>query len=245
MVGSAFQSELSGHEPNQLEQYRSVSGVAICALLLGMVSIVSLTHPAAWLLPLIAVACGAIALIRISRQPDTLSGRRLALVGISLGLFFGGWAVAQFTADRWVVSRQALKFTEQWLDAVAAGELEAAHQATLDYYLREPEGTQLVDNYQQDSEQLNALQEFFSEDVAKKLLELEGNATRRFDRILITPIKPGERYVMVRYFIEPHDTSKPVVHLELKMEMLLKEEGVFWTMLMLEDAEYLDQPRNY
>ncbi|MCP4190341.1 MAG: DUF4190 domain-containing protein [Planctomycetaceae bacterium] len=245
MVGSAFQSELSGREPDELEQYRSVSGLAICALLLGVVSIASLAHPAAWLIPLVAVLCGAVALIKITRQPDALSGRPLALTGMALGLFFGVCAVTQFNTDRWVVTRQALEFSDQWLDAVAAGELEAAHQATLDYYLREPEGTQLVDNYQQDPEQLNALQDFFSEDVAKKLVELEANATRRLDRIQITPIKPGERYINLRYFIEPLDKSKPIVHLEIKIEMLLKDEGIFWTMLTLEDAEFLDQPRNY
>ena len=87
LAGTGF-SAVAADQPEGYEHYRAMSGSAVISVLLGVVSIVSVL-PDFWLLkviPLLGVVAGAGALWRIRRRSDELSGRKVALVGMSLSL---------------------------------------------------------------------------------------------------------------------------------------------------------------
>ena len=241
MSAEGVSQRLSGMEPQEVEQYRSVSALAIASLLLGLISAFALAHPGAWVIAVAAVVCGLVALIRVARRPDSLTGRRLALAGMGLGLFFGCWAVSRYTTYNWVLIREARSFAEQWLAAVRDGELEAAHQATLNSRRRQPDGTLLTEFYQNSTEQLNDLQEFFSEGMAKQLVDLKGTGEIVFDRTVGSFTKHGITTIALRYYVVPDQPSQPKLHLQLELSRSAEDDGVYWTLLAVDDTRMFDE----
>jgi len=79
------------------EHYRAMSGSAVVSVILGVVSLVALL-PDFWLvkaIPVFGIIAGLGALRRISLQPDELSGRKVALVGVVMS------AVMLVTGTAW------------------------------------------------------------------------------------------------------------------------------------------------
>ena len=70
-------------------EYRQINGLAILGVLLGGASILALSHPAFWGIPLIAAGLNWRALRQIHSQPEALKGRTAALLGMALSLIFG------------------------------------------------------------------------------------------------------------------------------------------------------------
>lgn len=232
---------LSGMEPQEVEQYRSVSALAIASVLLGLISVSALAHPGAWIVPVAAVVCGVAAQFRVSHRGDTLTGRRLALIGMGLGLFFGVWAVTRYTTYHWVLTREARSFAEQWLTAVRDGDLEVAHQATLGYRRRQPDGTLLTEYYQNNPEQLNALQKFFSEGMAKRLVELKGEGLLQFDRTAGSFSQFGTTTMALRYHVIPDKPSTPKLHLQIEISRRSEEDVYCWSVLSVDDTRVFDE----
>jgi len=243
MATPAFRSEQQESQGDG--QYRSVSILAICSLVLGLFSVAALAHPGGWVFPGLAIACSLFALIRIGRQSEVYSGTTLATAGLLLGLFFGVWATSRYFSERWIVSGQAQSFVQDWLQAVFDGELESAHQATLEFFLREPEGTRLKEYYANDSEQLAKMQEYFSEGVAKTLASLGERGKFRLDRTMLMSKELNSQVIGLRYFIYPRGGDEPVLHLHVDALMDLRDDGVYWTILGMDDAEILDRQRAY
>ena len=243
MATPAFRSEQQ--ESRGDGQYRSVSVLAVCGLVLGLLSVAALAHPGAWVFPGLAITFCLLALIRIGQQSDVLSGRKLAVAGLLLGLFFGVWATTRYFSERWIVTEQAQDFVEDWLQAVLDGDLESAHQATLEFYLREPEGTRLKEYYANDSEQLSLLQEYFSEGMAKTLADLGERGEFRFDRTMLRRKELDSQIIGLRYFIYPRGGDVPIVCLHIEALMDLRDDGVYWTILGIDDADIIDRRRTY
>lgn len=73
------------------EQYRSVSKAAIASLVFGIFSLLAFMAQPLLVLPIIAIACGLIAISNLKRFPDELIGKLAVKVGMVLGVvcFFG------------------------------------------------------------------------------------------------------------------------------------------------------------
>ena len=221
-------------------QYRSVSGLAVLALLLGVLSATALAHPGAWVMPLPAIVCSLWALRRIQRQPDELLGRKAALIGLTLALGFGTWAPSRYYCDRWLLNRQAREFIEEWFQYVLQGELEVAHQATLDYYLRQPEGTLLDEFYQDNPEDLTELQTFFSRGIAQDLVDLGADGRVRFEKSLEMLFVGGSCQISQRFLLYRTDQDEPVARAQIRVARDTQQDVVYWTVLGLVDADLID-----
>ncbi len=241
MSAESVSQQLSGTEPQEVEQYRSLSALAIASLLLGVVSAFAVAHPGAWVIAVAAVVCGLVAQIRVARRPDTLTGRRLALLGMGLGLFFGCWGVSRYTTYNWALTRDARSFAEQWLAAARDGELEVAHQATLGKRRRQPEGTILTEYYQNNPEQLNAMQEFFSEGMAKRLVDLKGKGQIQFERTAGSFTQFGTTTMALRYYVVPDKPSQPKLHLQIELSRHAEDDGFYWSVLSVDDTRMFDE----
>lgn len=88
------------HQPttaqDEYTQYRALSMAAVVTLVFGIVSLAGLVFPVLLWIPLVGIGFGVVALRRLSRQRDELTGRRAALTGLVLSVlcFGGGVAIA-------------------------------------------------------------------------------------------------------------------------------------------------------
>jgi hypothetical protein len=234
-------SALPASDAAPIQQYRSLSGLAVLSFLLGLLSVVALAHPGAWLFPAAATVCGALAMRRITQCSDALMGRPLAVSGLLLGLFFLSWAPTTYFADRWLISRQARHFSEQWLSAVFDGQLGRAYQATLTVRRRQPLGTDLDEYYEANPSERAERDAYFQELLPRQLADLKGVGQYRFDRSLEISFDRDYTLAVLRYFIDDRSADKPVVHLQLEMIRETDRDGVYWTLIKLADADEVDR----
>ncbi len=69
--------------------YHALSALAVSSLALGALSALAFVHHALAVIPLAAIVLGLLALRRIRRSPQELTGTREALAGIALAVVFG------------------------------------------------------------------------------------------------------------------------------------------------------------
>lgn len=75
----------------ELEQYRALSSAAVASVVVGLLSVLSAVSWILGLIPAFGILLGLHALWRIRRFPEELTGRGVALGGITLSLLF--WAI--------------------------------------------------------------------------------------------------------------------------------------------------------
>ena len=136
-------------ELEQIGEYRRFNTVAAIALLLGVCSAVSLLAPNAWIVPIVAVSFGMGGLA-LARRYDDMGGRMTSWLGIFLALFFLSWAASKLYFQRQVIYSEAEAAARIWMNLVATGEDEMAHQAMLHPTARQPAGSSVDDYYAKD-----------------------------------------------------------------------------------------------
>jgi len=108
---------------NEIASYRAISALAVTSLLLGGASILSFVSEFFYLSAIAAVISGLLAIRRIHRLPDVLTGQGMARVGIGMGLVFGLAAVTNDTVQGMVRSNKAATFGKMYADLLKRGSL--------------------------------------------------------------------------------------------------------------------------
>lgn len=103
--------------------YRSISGLAVAAAVVGVLSAASLLGPALWIVPLVGVALAVAALREIGRRGSVKVGVVPAVVGLALAVGFGAQAVSQHVAREWIVEWRADAAASEFARAIAEGRL--------------------------------------------------------------------------------------------------------------------------
>lgn len=119
-------------DPDPTTEYRTLSGLAIISLVIGLVSPLCFGAPLLMAIPFFGVAVSLIALRRIAMSDGVLAGRWAAIAGLVLCAVF---AIAPFSRDlvlRSMRSHQAEDFGRQWLALVLSGRTEQAFRLTVD-----------------------------------------------------------------------------------------------------------------
>ncbi len=238
---SGSRSGLHSHEPAELQNYRSISPLAVIALFLALLSLLALATPAGWLFPLPAIMCAIAALWRIQKQPDRLAGRPVALVALAMAVVFGAWGPTQFFVTRSMLKQQATQFAHEWFDLVLAGELEAAHQAVVPYYLRQPVGADLKDYYAEHPDDLKELETFFARGIARDLVQLNGQGTYELERTEGIYFESTTSYVTQRYRFYHRETGDLAAHVQIALARELDDQAVYWSVIGLVDADVVDE----
>jgi len=70
-------------------RYRAISRMAVASLVFGVLSVLTVWHWALGLIPAVGILLGWMALRRIAKVPEELSGRGLAWAGLILSMVFG------------------------------------------------------------------------------------------------------------------------------------------------------------
>jgi len=136
----------SPEQPEEVVGYRRMSSLAVIALIVAVVSAVSLIHPLLWVVPAAAFVLALSALRQIGRSPE-LAGRNVALSALILALVLGSWSVSWVLTRQAMITRQAREHAERWFDLVREGKLREAHQLTKPAFERAPDGESLSEFY--------------------------------------------------------------------------------------------------
>src|SRR4051812_19286459 len=94
----AYTPQASDLPAQAAEQYRVLSSLAVVSFVVGLLSSLILFDWMLGVIPMIGIACGVWALLRIRSRSDELTGEGIALIGTLLSSLFlmGGWSWAAY-----------------------------------------------------------------------------------------------------------------------------------------------------
>jgi hypothetical protein len=95
---------------NELPTYRAISNRAVFSVIFGVLASFSFANLGFLVFAVLAVVLGWTANLAIRRNPDILTGRRLANVGIAMGLVFGLTVLTYTMLQGFILGREATKF---------------------------------------------------------------------------------------------------------------------------------------
>lgn len=167
-------------EPAEIESYRPLSGRAVIASLLGLLSPLALFAPFLWVLPLAGLLASLGALRAIASTVPPMLGRKGALAGLALSLVFGVAGPVDWACYRWQIRREAQQFAMQWFDFLRANEPHKAFQLRLAAETRSPLDDSLWQVYYEGSDLRQMLEEFLRDKAIRTLMALGDKATIRY-----------------------------------------------------------------
>ncbi len=138
----------SSDDAEIVAEYAAMSKLSVAALALGLFSLLALIHSLLLVVPVIAVVVSFVALYVVRASEDELSGRWLALAGMTFACLFGSWGASMFYTHETTLFNQARKYCDEWLQLVADGRLYEAFELHLDYEDREAPKTNLAGVYE-------------------------------------------------------------------------------------------------
>jgi hypothetical protein len=219
-----------------LEQYRSVSFLAISSFVIGWLSAVALATPGLWFVPIIGLLCGALGVYRTSSGADRLAGKGLAVCGLCLSIFFGSWAPVRYFARQKMLESQSIQFCEDWLRLVLRGQLEPAHQAYLNYRFRQPEGTSLANYYGTNERDRKDMEKFFSLGITSDLRSLPPTAVIRHQGTAVLDIRGDTADAIHTFEVTGDSTSRnQQVHVRMHVQRQKIMDNIYWTLIGIAD----------
>jgi len=124
-----------------------LSMVAVASLVLGLLSVLTTLSINLIVLAILAVAIGIGAYWQLSRQPGT-RGRSLAMIGISLGIGFAIWGVANLYFRNTHLYQMAGQLSHHFLQQISQNQLLPAYELMQPEPARQVAGTSLEEHYE-------------------------------------------------------------------------------------------------
>lgn len=182
--------------------------LSIVTLILGLLSFVALFKPIFWLFPIVAISLGSVSLVTLKRMPKML-GRKAAIIGLVLAIFFGSWAATRFfSRQQWLYAR-AKRNADIWLQMVQENKLQEAHQLHLRANERAPAGMSLDDFYSKEREASDDYRSVYDSAPMKQYLKVASRAKLRFEGFY--DYAPGRMFndMVLRYVAEYEEDGDP------------------------------------
>ena len=162
-------------------EYRALSGLAVGALVLGILSLGALLTAVLWLASLAGIILALVALQRIAEEWPELGGRRLALAGLLLSLVSLVAAPVDWSVHRLLVRREAQQFALRWFEYLQQQSPQKAHQLTIGQGGRQPlEDPQLWKYYTGDWRNYQDIKSFVQKKEIAALVALGDRAQVRY-----------------------------------------------------------------
>lgn len=212
-------SRLPAPQDAAVVEYQAVSILAVVGLLGGLLAATALLSPAMWFVALAGVVLNALALARIAREAPLLLGRKPALAGLILSVFFGAVATADWYTYNELVRREAQQFATLWFDSLRDREPQKAHQLALNPAARHPLDDKLWSVYYEGSEPREDLQAYIERPEVKALMTLGNQAQVRYYACPNQGQEKGNDIVVLVYAITfPEAGAKKTFFLKLVLE---------------------------
>jgi hypothetical protein len=238
--GSDLPSDLSDDEP-AVDGYRPVSGMAVAALVMGVLSIAAVFHSGFWPLPVLGAVFAAVSLRQLS-QPDSLAiGRTAASIGLGLSLFLAALAPVESMTRTWIKNRRAEHVATRWADAVLGGKILDAHSLIMPLNrLNAPGEEEEVSHGMLDS---RLVEEAYKRKREVAAILRCGSAKRQSAalREYVPESKAHEEVWIIRIVIEP--CSSGPLTLEVEVESgLIPQAGSWLEQWYVKKVTVVDQP---
>lgn len=186
-------------------QYHSVSRAAILSVFLGLISALALMHLLFVPIALIAIATALVGLRNIRLSRGELIGSGVAMVGLCLATLFLGWSVGWSVARQRAIELQAATVANGWLDLLAAGKLNQAHQLTQSADRRVLDEAVRDRMYAAEAEAVADRNKWFGKEPIKGFIDLGRDARFSLRSVVETSKQTGFDYVCLLYNYYPAD----------------------------------------
>ncbi len=153
-------------------EYRALSVPAVVGLIAGLLSPLAMIDPLIWLLPLLGLIFSTVGLWQIARNAPEMTGRKMALTGLTLSILFGVMVTTHWVTYRWLVNREARQFAQMWFEFLRQDEPHKAHQLTLHPDYRQPVDDTLWEFYRGDPRWDGQLRSYVDRPLVRTLLVL-------------------------------------------------------------------------
>ena len=216
-------------ESHEIAEYRSVSGVAVATLVLGLASVVCLVWEPLAAVPLLAIAFGLIGIQQTGA--DGKVGRIPAILGISLAVLFLSCATTRYVYRRSLLYDEASEKGKAWLQMIADGNRNAAHQLTLPPLRRASQKFTLNEYYANNGEMRDERNRFFREAPLAELWAQAGKKqikAIRFVRDLNQMRIDGKDNIQQLFVVELEQDKKISVILQLMRMHEVSEGRCHW-----------------
>src|SRR5262249_25362591 len=169
--------------------YGRLSGWAIVALMLGVLSAAALAGPILWFIPVVAAAVAIATMRKITTSNRLLTGWHIALLGLLLALFFGMACSARIMSRRYYLEVRAVHFADKFMHLLQENQQAAAFQLTQPAGLRKPIEPENADPFATEPKAKEAFIAFLKVAPVKLLLNA-GQATKI--NLLSAVVLPGD-----------------------------------------------------
>jgi hypothetical protein len=122
--------QITDSQDTEFAAYQAVAPQAVLGLICGLLAPFALIDPAFWFVPPLGILLNWWALRRIKNDPAALTGRKLAIMGLTLSLLLAVAAPVDWVVYRHLVADEARQFSSLWFKYLAQGEPQKAHQLT-------------------------------------------------------------------------------------------------------------------
>lgn len=195
----AQESAGTGGDPDREISYRPVSGAAICALVLGLLSPLAIFWKLLWLLPLLGVLVSTIALRGIDRSDGALAGRGLAITGLLMSLVIGSMVLAGEVTRKQLVVAQGTPWGMKWCELLLEGRTEEALELKQGPNVRRP-FTSLEKYYAENDSAKARLAEFREEPLIKLLTTAPEGSRVVPGKVVGVDRRPSGEYGVLRNY---------------------------------------------
>lgn len=171
---------ITDRRDEEFAAYRAMTGQAVAGLIFGLLAPLALLDPLLWLMPALGLLFSYWALRRIKKNPQALTGRGMALTGMTLALLFAVAAPTEWLVYRAWARGEARQIAELWFQYILQNEPHKAHQLTFPPQHRQPFDGRLWDFYRNNPRMREGLQSYTAHPTARALLTLGPKARVRF-----------------------------------------------------------------
>ncbi len=165
----------------EFDDFQTVERWAVVGLILAVISPLAMLGTIWWLVPAVAVIVNIVALARLNRDKARF-GRKGALVGLALSVFFTVAPLSQLVANYAILAPQARPVADQWFEYLRENSPEKALMLRIAPDARQPFDDNLWTYYRNDGEARDNLKKFVRDPLVRTLLALGPKADVRFYR---------------------------------------------------------------
>ncbi len=220
---------LSSRVEPEFVEYRSLSGWAVAALVLGLLSPAAIIAPILWLIPAMGIVAALVAMRSIKAAQGQKSGWYLALLGLLLAFFFGTAGPARaITRNLWLETR-AERLARVFLGLLQQNKPLEAHELTKTASHRKPLGPNALELIEQNPDMKREYDRFLNGQLVKTLLEQGETVEIELSSASLLGSSERQDVLTVPYRIESKDPGKPLslsgeIGLERTTELMTEKE---------------------
>ncbi len=212
-------TDLYDYDPDADREFRQPPQVlAIVVLILGLLCFLALFKTMFWVFPIVTAVLGTVSLVSLAHTPEKI-GRKAALIGLALAVFFGSWAAGRyFSRQQWLYVN-ARRNAEAWLKLVQENKLREAHQLHLHTAERIAGGVTLDEYYANQEFAQSQFNGFFDGIPLNEFIKVASRATVEFVRFEAFDPMGSNDDVMLRYVARYEEDGQPK---EIEMRIVMR-----------------------